>query len=60
MSKTLKDRNSGRGRIQDMKMIDLPKLPEKISDKIAGLSWNYDDIGMSGSKVMLFDEMALK
>ena len=41
-------------------MFDLTKLPKEISNKIAGLSWNGDDVGMSDSTIMLFDEMVLK
>ncbi len=41
-------------------MFDLKKLPRSISNKIDGLSWTCDDIGMSGSTILLFDEMVLK
>jgi len=36
------------------------KLPEAIATKIAGLDWACDDVGMSGSTILLFDEMVLK
>jgi kanamycin kinase/aminoglycoside 3'-phosphotransferase-3 len=41
-------------------MFDLNKLPEEISKKIFGLSWICDDVGMSDSTILLFDEMVLK
>ena len=41
-------------------MFDLAKLPERIERKISGLWWVYDDAGMSGSTILLFDKMALK
>jgi len=41
-------------------MFDLTKLPERISDRIAGLNWNCDNVGMSNSTILLFDEMVLK
>ncbi len=41
-------------------MFDLTKLPERISNRIAGSTWSCDDIGMSGSTILLFDEMVLK
>ena len=37
-------------------MFDLSKLPEAISRKIIGLKWNCDNIGMSDSTILLFDE----
>ena len=41
-------------------MFDLNKLPKNISSRINGLKWTCDDIGMSDSTVLLFDDMALK
>ena len=41
-------------------MYDLDKLPEAISSKITGLKWTCDDVGMSGSTILLFNEMVLK
>jgi kanamycin kinase/aminoglycoside 3'-phosphotransferase-3 len=41
-------------------MFDLSKLPETISRKITGREWNCDNIGMSDSTILLFDEMVLK
>ena len=41
-------------------MFNLNKLPESISKKISGLECGRDEIGMSGSTILLFDEMALK
>ncbi|MCL2198479.1 MAG: aminoglycoside 3'-phosphotransferase [Defluviitaleaceae bacterium] len=41
-------------------MFDLNRLPEKISKKIAGLSRTHDDVGMSDSTILIFDEMVLK
>jgi kanamycin kinase/aminoglycoside 3'-phosphotransferase-3 len=39
---------------------DLKKIPEIISKKIAGLQWSCDDVGMSDSTIILFEEMVLK
>lgn len=41
-------------------MFDLKKLPESISNKIEGKTWTCDDIGMSDSTILLFDDMVLK
>jgi len=41
-------------------MFDLNKLPKIISNKITGMKWTCDEIGMSGSTILLFDEMVLK
>ena len=41
-------------------MFNLDKLPEKISKRIAGLSWTCDDVGMSDSTIYLFGDMVLK
>ena len=41
-------------------MFDFNKLPDGISNKIANLDWTCDDVGMSGSTILLFDEMVLK
>lgn len=41
-------------------MFDLTRLPEEIIERIAGLAWTCDDVGMSGSTILLFDEMVLK
>ena len=41
-------------------MFDLNRLPKKIKKKIAGLDWTCDDVGMSDSTLMLFDEIVLK
>lgn len=40
--------------------IDLEKLPNRIANKVAGLKWDCDDMGESGSTILLFDEMVLK
>lgn len=41
-------------------MFDLSKLPEDISKKITGLNWTCDEVGMSDSTIILFEEMVLK
>jgi kanamycin kinase/aminoglycoside 3'-phosphotransferase-3 len=41
-------------------MFDLNKIPEIIANRIAGLHWTRDDIGMSNSTIILFEEMVLK
>ncbi|MCL2717473.1 MAG: aminoglycoside 3'-phosphotransferase [Lachnospiraceae bacterium] len=41
-------------------MVQLPLLPERIYSKTAGLKWTCDDVGMSESTVLLFDNMVLK
>lgn len=41
-------------------MFDLSKLPKSISDKVYGLPYNCDDVGMSDSTILLFDNMVLK
>ena len=41
-------------------MHDLKQIPLSISNKIKGLDWSCDDIGMSDSTILLFDEMVLK
>ena len=41
-------------------MFDLKMLPENISRKIVGKTWICDDIGMSDSTILLFDEIVLK
>ena len=41
-------------------MFDLKRLPDRISQKIAGLDYTCDNIGMSDSTILLFDEMVLK
>ncbi len=41
-------------------MFDVSKLPEQITNRIAGLKWTYDSIGMSDSTILLFQEMVLK
>ena len=41
-------------------MFDLSKLPEAISSKITDRKWDCDNIGMSASTILLFDEMVLK
>ncbi|MDD4493715.1 MAG: aminoglycoside 3'-phosphotransferase [Eubacteriales bacterium] len=41
-------------------MFDLNKLPKGISNKTKNLTWNCDDVGMSDSTVLLFDDMVLK
>ena len=35
-------------------------LPKEIKDKIEGLSYSLDHIGMSNSKVVIFDDYILK
>jgi kanamycin kinase/aminoglycoside 3'-phosphotransferase-3 len=41
-------------------MFNLNNLPERIANKIIGLNWTYDDVGMSDSAILLFDDMVLK
>ena len=41
-------------------MFDLNRLPEKIMKEITGLDWTCDDVGMSDSTLLLFDEVVLK
>ena len=41
-------------------MFDLNSLPKSISNKITGSTWTYDNIGMSDSTILLFDDMVLK
>jgi len=41
-------------------MVDFTKMPEEIKKRIEGLAWAYDEIGLSGSSILLFDEMVLK
>lgn len=41
-------------------MFDLNRLPNEISKIIAGLDWTCDNVGMSGSTILLFNEMVLK
>lgn len=36
------------------------KLPESISRRIAGKQYSIDDVGMSGSQIMVFDDTVLK
>ena len=38
----------------------LKKLSKTLADRLDGLSYKLDDVGMSDSKIMLFDEMVLK
>ncbi len=42
------------------KQFDLTKLPKSISDITTGLPWTFDTFGMSGSTILVFDEMVLK
>ena len=39
---------------------DKTPIPARISNKLAGLQWKRDDIGMSNSVIVMFDKMALK
>lgn len=41
-------------------MFDLTNIPPKILGKIADQSWYCDNIGMSGSTILLYDKMVLK
>ena len=41
-------------------MFDLTRLPISIARRIAGLTWDCDDIGMSDSSILLFDDRVLK
>ncbi|MDW7656898.1 MAG: APH(3') family aminoglycoside O-phosphotransferase [Bacillota bacterium] len=41
-------------------MFDLARLPKSIARRIAGLTWKCDDIGMSDSTILLFDDRVLK
>jgi kanamycin kinase/aminoglycoside 3'-phosphotransferase-3 len=41
-------------------MFDLNKLPQIIKNRIDDLKWTCDDIGMSNSTILLYDEMVLK
>jgi kanamycin kinase/aminoglycoside 3'-phosphotransferase-3 len=41
-------------------MFDLTRLPKSIARRIAGLTWNCDDIGMSDSTILLFGDRVLK
>lgn len=41
-------------------MFDLNRLPPEVSKQIAGLDWTCDNVGMSSSTILLFDEMVLK
>lgn len=36
------------------------KLPESISRLIAGKQYSIDDVGMSGSQILVFDDTVLK
>ena len=39
---------------------DLSRLPRDIAQHIEGRSWQHDDIGLSGSTILLFDDRVLK
>ncbi|MDR0293166.1 MAG: aminoglycoside 3'-phosphotransferase [Oscillospiraceae bacterium] len=41
-------------------MFDIAKLPKSIADRIGSLPWRRDDMGCSGSTILLFEKMALK
>lgn len=41
-------------------MFDLAKLPKSIARRVAGLTWSCDDVGMSGSSILLLYDMVLK
>lgn len=41
-------------------MFDLAKLPKSIARKVAGLTWTCDDVGMSGSTILLSNDHVLK
>lgn len=41
-------------------MFDLNKLPTSIVKRIAGRTWQCDDVGMSGSSIWLLDDEVLK
>lgn len=41
-------------------MFDMKNIPQSIANKINSFTWSIDDIGMSDSTVLLFEEMVLK
>ena len=41
-------------------MMDLNRMPERIKKQIEGKAWCGDDVGMSKSEVVLFEDMVLK
>ena len=41
-------------------MFDLAGLPGVISERITGLEWKHENIGMSGSSILVFEKMVLK
>ena len=41
-------------------MFDMKNIPQSITNKINGLTWRCDDIGMSNATILLFEEMVLK
>ena len=43
-----------------MGLPEIADLPENIAARIEGLPYSRDNIGESGSKILLFDDMALK
>lgn len=41
-------------------MFDLTKIPDCIVNKLENSAWTFDDLGMSGSTILLFDKIVLK
>ena len=41
-------------------MFDQNRLPPKIAKRVNGLAWEYDKVGMSGSTILLYDDMVQK
>ena len=48
------------GTVPDFYSGRLPSVPDTIGKLIAGKAFRMDDTGMSGSRIMIFDEMVLK
>ena len=46
--------------MEDGQGFDLNRLPKKISDRVEGLTWRLDKIGMSNSTILLYANMVLK
>jgi len=41
-------------------MFDQNRLPKKISERVNGLEWEYDKVGMSDATILLYDATVLK
>ena len=41
-------------------MFDISTVPDRIARHVKGRLWQHDDIGMSDSTILLFDDMVLK